>query len=65
MLVDSEPHNECNHSLNWVMVGKAKQKGGVKWASTPNVKRNDNICLLFDTEYSHSPEEGPTPPVER
>ena len=25
----SEPHHECNHSWNWVMVGKAKQnKGG-------------------------------------
>ena len=28
MLVDSEPEEECYHSLNWVMAGKAKQKGG-------------------------------------
>ena len=26
-LADSEPHNECNHSPNWVTVGKAKQRG--------------------------------------
>ena len=29
MLADSEPNDECDHSQNWVMVGKAKQnKGG-------------------------------------
>ena len=29
MLADTEPHNECDHSQNWVMVDKAKQnKGG-------------------------------------
>ena len=44
MLADSEPQDECNHSLNWVVVGKAKQ-GGVKWVSIPHVKRNDNACL--------------------
>ena len=26
MLVDSKPHEECNQSWNWVMVGKAKHK---------------------------------------
>ena len=26
MLVDSEPEEECYHSLNWFTVGKAKQK---------------------------------------
>ena len=46
MQVDSEPHDECNHSQNWVMVGKAKQnRGGVKQVSTPHVKKNDNTCL--------------------
>ena len=46
MLVDSEPYDKCDHSQNWVMVGKAKQnKGEVKWVSTPCVKRNDNACL--------------------
>ena len=46
MLVDSEIHDECNHSQNWVIVGKAKHNmGGVKWVSNPCVKRNDNICL--------------------
>ena len=28
MLVDSEPKEECYHSLNWVMAGKAKPNGG-------------------------------------
>ena len=36
MLADSEPKEECCHSLNWVMAGKAKIKmGGVKWVSSP------------------------------
>ena len=38
MLVDSELEEECYHSPNWVMAGKAKQKGGVKWASNPHVR---------------------------
>ena len=39
MLVDSEPKEECYHSLNWVMPGKAnKLMGGVKWASSPRVR---------------------------
>ena len=39
MLVDSEPKEECCHSLNLVMAGKANQKkqGGVKQASGPHV----------------------------
>ena len=28
MLADTEPKEECYHSLNWVMDGKAKQNGG-------------------------------------
>ena len=28
MLADSEPKEECYHSLNWVMAGKAKPNGG-------------------------------------
>ena len=36
MLADSEPKEECYHSLNWVMAGKAKPNGGgVKWVSSP------------------------------
>ena len=39
MLVDSEPKEECYHSLNWVMAGKANQmEGGVKWESSPHVR---------------------------
>ena len=39
VLVDSEPKEECYHSLNWVMVGKANQIkiGGMKQASCPHV----------------------------
>ena len=44
-LADSEPKDEYDHSLSWVMVGKAKLKGGVKWVSSPHVRRNDDICL--------------------
>ena len=43
-VADSEPHEECDYSPDWIMVGKAK-KGGVKWVSTPHVKRIDNTCL--------------------
>ena len=36
MLVDSEPNNECDHSLNWVTVGKAKHnKGGSQMGKYP------------------------------
>ena len=28
MLADSESHNKCDHSWNWVMVGKAKHNTG-------------------------------------
>ena len=46
MLADSEPNDECDHSQNWAMVGKAKQNnGGVKWVSNPHVKRNKRQCL--------------------
>ena len=37
MLVNSEPEEECYHSLNWVMTGKAKQKhnGGSEMGKYP------------------------------
>ena len=39
MLADSEPKEECYHSLNWVTAGKANQmkQEGVKWASSSHV----------------------------
>ena len=66
MLVDSEPNDECDHSQNWVMVGKAKQnKGGVKQVSNPHVKGTKTTPVyLSDMEYSHLPLEGPLPLVE-
>ena len=41
MLADSEPKEECYHSPNWVMAGKANQMkmgGGLKWASSLHVR---------------------------
>ena len=63
MPADSKPHDECNHSLNWVMGGKAKQ-GGVKWLSTPMSGGMTMPVYLPDAEYSHPPEEGPFLPIE-
>ena len=64
MLADSEPHNECDYSWNWVMVGKAKHnKGGVKWVSTPMSRGKTTPVYLSDVECSHPPKEGPLPPV--
>ena len=65
MLADSEPHDKCNHSQNWVMVGKAKQnKGRVKLVSTPMSRGMTMPVYLSDMEYSHPPEEAPSSPVE-
>ena len=65
MLADSEPRDECDHSWNWVMVGKAKQnKGGSEMGKYPHVKRNDKSVYLSDAECSHPPKEGPSLPVE-
>ena len=40
MLADSELKEECYHSLNLVMAGKANKPngGGVKWARSPHVR---------------------------
>ena len=39
MLVDSEPKEECYHSMNWVMAGKAKpNRGGSEMGKQPRVK---------------------------
>ena len=54
MLVDSEPKEECYHSLNWVMAGKAKQnEGGVKQVSNPHVRVKDEVVHLSDAECSY------------
>ena len=53
MLVDNEPEEECYHSLNWVMAGKAKQKGGVKWVSNPHVRVKDEAVCHPDMECSY------------
>ena len=55
MLVDSEPKEECYHSLNWVMAGKAKQKWGVKQVSNPHVGVKDKLVCLSDIECSYPP----------
>ena len=63
-LADSEPEEECDQSLNWVMVGKAKQHGGVKLVSNPHVRVKDGVVCLSDVECSCPPEEVPTLIVE-
>ena len=58
MLADSEPKEECYHSPNWVMVGKAKQKwGGAKWVSKPHVRVKDKVVCLSDVECSYPPRD--------
>ena len=37
MPADSEPQDRCSHSLNWVMVGKAKQGGGSEMGKYPSM----------------------------
>ena len=64
MLADSETQQECDQSQNWVMVGKAKQNGGVKWLSNPHVRKNNNVVYLSGGECSYPPKEGSSPPVE-
>ena len=65
MPVDSEPQDRYGHSLNWVMAGKAKQGGGVKWVSTPLCQEEGQVYIyLPDVEYSHQQDEGPLPPIE-
>ena len=54
MLADSEPKEECCHSLNWVMAGKAKIKmGGVKQVSSPvlewRMKSLPHQCEMLPT----------------
>ena len=55
MLVDSELEEECYHSPNWVMAGKAKQKGGVKQVSNPHVRVKDEAVCHPDVECSFPP----------
>ena len=69
MLVDSEPKEECYHSLNWVMAGKANQmkQGGVKWASSLcvrveghwsttsmwNAPTHEEVPIIMDSLYTY------------
>ena len=61
MLADSEPEEECYHSLNWVMAGKAKQKhnGGVKWVNNPHVRVKGELTCHSDLECSYLPKRYP------
>ena len=56
-LVDSELEEECYHSPNWVMAGKAKQKhkGGVKQVSSSHVavrRQNEPATLMQNAPTS-------------
>ena len=65
MLVDSELKEECYHSLNQIMVGKANQMkwGAVKWASSPHVRMEGH---WFTTSMQNAPthQEVPSPIME-
>ena len=59
MLVDSEPKEECYHSLNWVMAGKAKPNGGgSEMGKQPHVRmesaRSTTWCEMLPT-YQEEP----------
>ena len=54
MLADSEPKEECYHSLNWITAGKANQmEGGVKQASSPCVGMYESEVYHPDTKCSY------------
>ena len=65
MLGDSEPKEECYHSLNWVMAGKANKMkwGAVKWASSPcvGVKGQRSTTSMWNAPTY---QEVPTPILE-
>ena len=57
MLVDSEPKEECYHSLNWVTAGKANQ---MKWGGSEMGKQSlcwDGASKVYhsDTKCSYLP----------
>ena len=63
MLVDSEPQDEYDHSLNWVMVGNAKQEQSEMGKCPPMSGGMTMPVSLPDAEYFHPPEEGPSLPI--
>ena len=54
MLAISKLKEECYHSLNWVMAGKAQinEMGGVKWVSNPCVRVRGQLDYHLDVECS-------------
>ena len=64
MLADSEPKEECYHSLNWVTAGKANQmEGGVKQESSPHVgMESQRSTTLMRNAPTYR--EVPTPTME-
>ena len=53
MLADSEPKEECYHSLNWVTAGKAKSKRRGKWNGQAAPCRNGECKVYyFDVKCS-------------
>ena len=59
MLADSEPKEECYHSLNWVTAGKANQmEGGVKWESSPHVGMESQRSTTLNMKCSYLPSRG-------
>ena len=65
MLADSEPKEECYHSLNWVMAGKANQ---IKWRGSEMGKQphvgmeSQRSTTLMQNAPTYR--EAPTPTME-
>ena len=57
MLADSEPKEECYHSLNWVMAGKANKPngGGSEMGKQPTCQGEGPMVYHFDAECSYLP----------
>ena len=62
-LADNEPHNECNHSWNWVTVGKAKQnkRGVSEMGNYPLCQEQQQICLPLWCRMLPTTERGTLP----
>ena len=64
-LADSEPKEECYHSLNWVTAGKTNQmEGGVKWESSPRVGKESQWSTTPMWNAPTCLREVPTPTME-
>ena len=55
MLADSESKEECYHSLNWVMAGKANQMEGGEMGKQPPCWDGESKVYHSDVKCSYLP----------